>query len=294
VQAPPPRVLLVEPDPALRELNKTILEEARYTVETPPEGGDAFTFAEHAHPQVIVLGIHGKSSQVWHVLDQLQANPDTRDIPIVVVSTSNELAAQAKASPQAQQAVVGPYNIQDLESALARALHNPPTAAVLPPATQPPPAAVAFASEELAKRARSVVLQTIRELHGIEPYKSRFRELTPSLVDNLGVMLGGIIEGLQRSLPPDQVLAAPTMQYEIREHVNLRRSQGIDAASTIQEYQTLAVHIGRFLWSQVGQDQVTAPEAFRLYEQVNRHVAELVREMVRCFGAQERPSNSPE
>lgn len=294
MHAPPPRVLLIESDPALRELNETILQEAGYTVETPPEGGDVLAFVEQTHPQVIVLGIQGNSDRSWHILDQLQANPHTRDIPVVVVSTSSRLAAQAKASPQAQQAVVGPYNIWDLETAVANALHHPPPAAVLPPATQPPPAAVAFASEELAKHARAIVLQTIRELHGVEPYRSRFRELTPSLVDNLGVMLGGIIEGLRRSLPPDRVFAAPTMQHAIREHVNLRHSQGIDAASSIQEYQTLTVQIGRFLWSLVGQDHFTAQDAFQLDEQVDRYVAELVRETVRCFAALERPSKSPD
>lgn len=280
------RVLLVEQNPALRDLNETILEEAGCAVEMPPDGVDAVAFAEQSHPQGIVLGIHYNAPQGEHILDQLQANPTTRDIPVVVTATTAQLAAQARATPLARYTIVEPYDIQQLENAVCRALNNPPPAAALPPATQPTPTAIAFATEELAKHARFIVLGAISELQGSEPYHARLPELTPSLVDNLGVIFSAINEGVKRSLPPTRVFAVPAMQQAVEEHVALRKSQGIDLPSIIREYQTLCEHIGRFLQGLVGQDHFTAREVLQIDQVVQRYVAQLVRQAVQCFSPQ--------
>lgn len=285
---PPPtaRVLLVEPNPALRELNETILQEAGCTVETPPDGVDAVAFAMQSHPQGIVLGIHYNAPQGEHILDQLQANPTTRDIPVVVTATTAQIAAHARATPIARYTIVEPYDIQQLENAVCRALKNPPPAATLPPASQPTPAAIAFATEELAKHARFIVLAAISELQGTEPYNARLPELTPGMVDNLGVIFSAINEGVKRSLPPTRVYTVPAVQQAMDEHVALRKSQGIDLPSIIREYQTLCEHIGRFLQTLVGQDHFTAQDVVQIDQVVQRYLAELVRRAVQCFAPQ--------
>lgn len=282
-------ILLIEPERDLGELNALILREDGYAVEVPRHGADPVAFAGQTRPRLIVLGIRYGAPQDLQILDRLQANAQTRTIPVVVVTNSERLAGTARATPVARYAVVAPYHIQALENAVAEALKNPPPAAALPPAAHPTPPAVAFATDQLAKNARGIVLQAVCELQGVEPYKSRFAELTPGLIDNLAVMFAAINQGVRRSLPSAEVFAVPAIQRAIQAHVELRESQGLEAASVIREYQLLTPHIGDFLWSLVGQDHFTARDAFEIDQQVQRYVAELVRQILQRFASMKQP-----
>ena len=173
------------------------------------------------------------------------------------------------------------------------ALNNPPPAAALPPAAKPPSKATDFVTDELAKNSQRIVLQTIRQLQRVEPYRSRFAELTPGLVDNIGTMLSAITEGLRRSLTPSQVFSVPAIQRAIQEHVEMRTSRGIGAASAIREYQLLGQEVRQFLFNLVGQDHVGHQDAFELNGKVLQYVDELVRDVIRHFDPCNRDTPPP-
>lgn len=282
-----PRVLLIEPNPDLDDLERTILDNAGYRVEASPPTTEPVSYAERTAPDLIVLGIRPHQDQDWQILDRLQANPRTRTIPVVVISTSERAAGAAKAAPAAQETVVAPYDIVTVEDAVARALKRPP-AAGLPVTAQPVPTVVAFAADALSRNARRIVLQAIRQLQQVEPYQSRFRELTPGLVDDLAVMFGAIVEGFRRNLPPEEVFATSEIRQAIEMHVRLRESQGIGLAAAIREDHAIQVEIDRFIVSLIGPAGFTARDALEMGQRLRPYTDELVRIIATEFRAGER------
>lgn len=79
-------ILLVEDDAASRELFRSILKIAGYTVVPVADGVTALQYLDGGCPDAIVLDmalprLHGRD-----VFREVQANPATRTIPIIVVT----------------------------------------------------------------------------------------------------------------------------------------------------------------------------------------------------------------
>lgn len=278
---PSARVLVIEENSDLRELEQIILSDDGYSVEAPPDQANPAEFAVRSHPDVIVLGIaFPQQPRSWQVLDQLQANPQTRTIPVVIVSTSETATAQAQAAPvvgSIGNTVVAPYDISTLEEAVASALQNPPPAATLPQTTYQPSKAEEVAGNALNANGRQIAVRTIEGLRGIEPYASRFVELTKGLVDDVGMMLGTIADGLLRGIPPRTAFHVPVIRQSIDRHVKLRETQGLGLGANIEEYRALQDEIDRYLQGLVGQQGFTSQDAHDVSAKVHRYIAELVR-----------------
>lgn len=278
-----PLVLLIELNPEIRELEELVLTGSGYRLEIPPPNVDLGAFAAQSHPDVIVIGISPLESDKWHVVDQLQANTVTNAIPVVVISTAEQTAAASQASPNVRVSVVAPYDIAALEAAVAAALGNPPPAAVLPEATTPVPRMYVAAADALTQNARRIILGTIQGLQQIEPYKSRFPELSKGLIDDLGTMLGAITAGLSRNLTPRQVFSPTEVRRSIQEHVRLRRSQGMGPDAAIYDDQLLRDEVDQFLESIIGSHNFTALDALRVSRKVTSYIEELARIIVADF-----------
>src|SRR5918992_2633458 len=79
-------VLIVEDDPELRTLYRTVLRGAGYAVFAVDDGIDALQYVEQTLPAAVVLDLglprlHGRDVQ-----RELAAQPHTQDIPIIVVT----------------------------------------------------------------------------------------------------------------------------------------------------------------------------------------------------------------
>lgn len=79
-------VLVVEDDPPLREFYRSALRQAGYTVLTAEDGLAALRCIENRPPAAVVLDLVLPRLSGRDVYRELQAQPSTRDIPIVVVS----------------------------------------------------------------------------------------------------------------------------------------------------------------------------------------------------------------
>lgn len=88
-------------------------------------------------PDIIILDIHLPDVNGWEVLQQIQANPRTRDIPTLIVSVEDERARGAAMG--VTEYLVKPISRQQLRWALRRlASQEPkPRSAVSPPSPQP-------------------------------------------------------------------------------------------------------------------------------------------------------------
>jgi signal transduction histidine kinase/DNA-binding response OmpR family regulator len=83
-------VLIVEDDAQARELFTHYLSEAGYAVAHAVNGEQALQMAHDLMPYAIVLDVILPKKDGWDVLTQLKSNPATQDIPVVIVSITED------------------------------------------------------------------------------------------------------------------------------------------------------------------------------------------------------------
>ena len=80
------KVLIVEDDEAVRELEKLILEQHGYEVLEARDGLEGLTKAEFGHPDLILLDLMMPDVSGGRMFDELRGHPAIKSIPIVVVT----------------------------------------------------------------------------------------------------------------------------------------------------------------------------------------------------------------
>lgn len=90
------RILLIDDERDLLELSQLCLEAAGHTVETLTEGRRAVEVAQRFRPDVIGLDWVIPDMSGEEVLRHLKESPETRSIPVVVMSALNGLELHAQ------------------------------------------------------------------------------------------------------------------------------------------------------------------------------------------------------
>ena len=81
-----PRVLVVEDERDVAELLRYNLAREGFDVIVAPHGADALRFAREQQPDVILLDIMVPQMNGWEVCRRLKEDPETRPIPIIMVT----------------------------------------------------------------------------------------------------------------------------------------------------------------------------------------------------------------
>jgi CheY-like chemotaxis protein len=269
VQAKSSSILLIENNPTLRDLNEMILDDAGYHVRVAPRGEDPESYAAGTEPDVIVLSVGPTEASEPDLVDRFRSDERTAKIPIVVISSTERSAVQAQASSNVRETVVMPYDIDALRDAVARALGNPPPVAALPEPTASVSPAIEVAADVLIEHNRRIMLRALERLRQEEPFRSRFGELSPGLIDDLPTILGALTGALQRGLPPKRVAAIPEVREAVCRHVRLRQSQGLASSIVAREYFALLGEMLRVLEEECDRHQITAANAFAVAATIN-------------------------
>ena len=111
-------VLVVEDQAAARELLSLYLGEAGYGVRSVDRAANVLPRAREIKPVAITLDLMLGNEVAWRVLEQLKADVETRDIPVVIVSILEEQATGFALGAAAY--LVKPVARQDLLGALER------------------------------------------------------------------------------------------------------------------------------------------------------------------------------
>jgi signal transduction histidine kinase/CheY-like chemotaxis protein len=83
-------VLIVDDDPAARELLAANLKGAGYRLVNAASGDEALSLARKVHPDAITLDVMMPKPDGWDVLSTLKADPDLCDIPVIMVTVAPE------------------------------------------------------------------------------------------------------------------------------------------------------------------------------------------------------------
>ena len=120
------RILLVDDEPALRELLRATLEGGEVTVEEAASGPEAEELIRSSRPDVVVLDLRMPGMSGAELCARLQADEATRDIPIVLLTGADDEEVRRAQSAGAAALVRKPFSPLDLLAVVERACGRSP------------------------------------------------------------------------------------------------------------------------------------------------------------------------
>ncbi len=154
-----PLVLIIEDNPQAGQLIQMYLEEAGYRTETARDGAEGLEKAKRLKPNIITLDMIMPIKDGWQVLMELKRHPICKDIPIIIISITDE--KKLGFSMGAVDYFVKPVNKEELLSAMKRIPLKIPGNKVQPK--------VLIIDDD---RTASELIQVILEAEGYEVLKS--------------------------------------------------------------------------------------------------------------------------
>ena len=110
-----PLVLVVEDEPAQREVLKYNLESEGYTVSFAVNGEEALLMISEELPDVIVLDWMLPNVSGIEVCRQVKTRPETREIPVIMLSARSEEGDKVRGlETGADDYVTKPYSVTEL------------------------------------------------------------------------------------------------------------------------------------------------------------------------------------
>jgi CheY-like chemotaxis protein len=88
-------ILVVDDDTAILDMIAQVLIEEGYEVLTANNGRTAVDLAHQQLPRLILLDLMMPEMNGWQVVDELRTSPQTRPIPILLLSARREMARTA-------------------------------------------------------------------------------------------------------------------------------------------------------------------------------------------------------
>ena len=82
----PPTIAIVEDQQAIAELLTEVLTDAGFAPLRAPTAGAAAAFVRDVDAEIVLLDVMMPQMSGWSVLEQLRADPATRETPVVIIS----------------------------------------------------------------------------------------------------------------------------------------------------------------------------------------------------------------
>ncbi len=122
---PRPTILLVEDEPAQREVLSYNLEAEGFDVQTADNGEDALLLIEESPPDLILLDWMMPHVSGIEVCRRLKLRPETRGIPIIMLSARSEEVDKVRGlETGADDYVIKPYSVVELMARLRAQLRR--------------------------------------------------------------------------------------------------------------------------------------------------------------------------
>ncbi len=114
-QAPPAMVLVIDDDSNITELIGLGLKYEGFQVEASQTGEDGLVAAQRLNPALIILDILLPDLDGLEVCGRLRSNPTTRDIPILMLTSKDDVRDRVTGLQQgADDYLVKPFNFEEL------------------------------------------------------------------------------------------------------------------------------------------------------------------------------------
>jgi DNA-binding response OmpR family regulator len=126
------RILVADDDDDVRSLVGALLQTAHYTVLPAASGREAIELAIRERPDLALLDVMMPEISGWEVCATLKNHPDTRGMPIVMLSVRHEIRDMITSMQAgADEHVTKPFTKRKLLEAVERLAEERPPAAVM-------------------------------------------------------------------------------------------------------------------------------------------------------------------
>jgi CheY-like chemotaxis protein len=120
---PKPTILIVDDEPDVVTLLERTLQTEGFAVLTAYDGIAALDIAENDHPDLILLDIMMPMMSGYEVCEQLKANPQTKHIPVLCVTSAHGQTNRDNAQRAGAQALImKPFMTKELVAQINRYL----------------------------------------------------------------------------------------------------------------------------------------------------------------------------
>lgn len=93
-----PKILIVDDEPFNVDYIEQELEDSEYETLSAVNGQEALNKVQSESPDLVLLDIMMPVMDGFEVLSRLKGNPETREIPVIVISASNDLKSVVRVS----------------------------------------------------------------------------------------------------------------------------------------------------------------------------------------------------
>lgn len=119
------KVLAVDDDPVIQRLLQVNLEMEGYEVELASDGEEAVEKVRSFGPDLVLLDVMMPKKDGWQVCQEIKADPDTQDIPVVFLSArAQDSDIQKGADLGVEAYVTKPFDPIDLVELVAELIEK--------------------------------------------------------------------------------------------------------------------------------------------------------------------------
>ncbi len=115
----PPRILIVDDEPAVADLIEAVLKEEGYTVAIARDGAQGLMLARDWEPDLILMDVMLPGIDGGTAIRRLKAVPATAGIPIVAMSAGRTIRLYTAELEGADGALAKPFDIDALLAQVA-------------------------------------------------------------------------------------------------------------------------------------------------------------------------------
>jgi CheY-like chemotaxis protein len=116
-----PKVLVVDDFEPIRNLYIDVLKHCPVDIIEAANGEDALHLIDTEKPDIIVLDVDMPRMSGLEVLKRIRRNPDTKDIPVIIV-TANHMIEHSDTTSEADLVLIKPVSPIDLANFVRRLL----------------------------------------------------------------------------------------------------------------------------------------------------------------------------
>lgn len=119
------RILFVDDDKELRDYIRTQLEESGYKIITADNGSEALKAIHDENIDLVICDVKMPVMDGLTFLKLMKSNVDTHHIPVIMLSSKNEIADRIEGWDKGADAYIGkPFNIEELDTLIENLIGN--------------------------------------------------------------------------------------------------------------------------------------------------------------------------
>lgn len=119
------RILFVDDDKELRDYVGSQLEESGYKIKTADNGSDALKAVHEGNIDLVICDVKMPVMDGLTFLKLMKSNVDTHHIPVIMLSSKNEIADRIEGWDKGADAYLGkPFNIEELDTLIDNLIGN--------------------------------------------------------------------------------------------------------------------------------------------------------------------------